>query len=730
MRLFWLVPLILFPLLLHAYVPGRAGGPDRPVTFRIDAANIRFEISDQVRGGLTNAEGRLLITADSDPLTAARNVIATLNGLQDVGFRFADLAVSPNEAVSGDGINSISFADTDVTRSIVNGALAVTRNRGFADGRVEEADIFFNPDMLFNPFMPDVGTDSLFATTGDPAANDVESTLLHEMIHALGGDHSSVLGATMFPAGRDGETFARTLTADDIAYLVDVYPGPQAAARFGRIQGTATFSTGGPIRGGMVTAVDPATGTVIGALTGQDGAFDFRVPPSSPGSAYVVYIEPLDGPVFPGDVDLMISQADTDFQVAFAPGAGLGGGVPVAAGQTVVVDIMAQPGPPVIDILRLGFLERATGVFSRFFGPVEVPDAPSAEMILFGAGLEFMQPGDFHVLNPRVTVRQNGIEVNPLNTLNGFPAVIVPLDFTGTGGVTQNLPDGTLGTIVITIGGATTAFTGALVLEELGAPEAKPEFGSNSLLGAASFGEAASGGLASLFVGISDFVAGTAVASAVPLSTQLAQTRVEFRPAGAAATKGQGAGIAAPLVFVSGPANQINLQIPWEIPPGIASVVVTASGAVSDAVNIAIAEFAPGIFSFDSGAGRAVAFFNDGTIIQPVGSFGLPARPAAVGEGFSVLATGMGPTAPPSVTGDNSSVGGTFVRRDTVALPTVTIGGVPAQVLASILSPEFVGVYQVGVIPQADTPAGDAVPIIIDIGGVASRADVTVAIAP
>ena len=87
----------------------------------------------------------------------------------------------------------------------------------------------------------------------------------------------------------------------------------------------------------------------------------------------------------------------------------------------------------------------------------------------------------------------------------------------------------------------------------------------------------------------------TAVASTVPLSAQLAQTTVEFTPQGSssAATKEQGAGVAAPLVFVSGPANQINLQIPWEIPPGIASVVVTAAGVASDPVNIAIAEFAP-----------------------------------------------------------------------------------------------------------------------------------------
>ena len=720
---FWMVPLFLSPLLLHGYVPGRTelGGP---VTFRTDAANIQFQISDQVRGGLANTNGRRLITTDSDPVSAVRNVIATLNGIEDAGFRFADLIISPTEAISGDGINSISFADSDANRSIVRGALAVTRNLGFADGRLDEGDIFFNPDMLGD------GSESLFATTGDPAANDIESTVLHEMLHALGADHSNVLGATMYPFGRDGETFARTLTADDIAYAVDVYPGPRAAARYGRIQGTATFAAGGPISAAGVAAADPATGIVIGGLTEPDGTYDIVVPPSSPGSGYVVYIEPLDGPVDASDVD-RAADADIEFQVTFAPAAGLTNPVPVAAGQQVTVDIAAQPGPALVDILVLGFVDPVTRRVGRNQGPVEVPDAQAADLVMHGLGLDQIQSGSIQVLHSGVTALSNGINVNPRTTVNGLPEVTIPLRFATAGGPTQNLPAGGLGTIVITIGGATTAYTGALVFEGLGAPEAKPEFGSSSLLGAASFGQAATGGLASLFVGIAEFVGATAVASTVPLPAQLAETTVEFTPQGTSAvTKEQAAGVAAPLVFVSGPANQINLQIPWEVPPGIASVVVTAAGVVSDAVNIAIAEFAPGIFSFDSGAGRAVAFFNDGTIIQPVGTFGLAARPAAIGEAFSVLATGMGPTNPASVTGDSSSVGGTFVLRNTVAQPTVTIGGVPAQVFASILSPEFVGVYQVVVIPQAGTPAGDAVPIIIDIGGAMSRGDVTVAIAP
>ena len=260
-------------------------------------------------------------------------------------------------------------------------------------------------------------------------------------------------------------------------------------------------------------------------------------------------------------------------------------------------------------------------------------------------------------------------------------------------------------------------------------PPGGPQFSSESLLGAAAFGPAASGGLASLFVGLSDFIGDQqSVAESIPLQTVLAATMVEFEPATANGAQ-QSAPIAAPLVFVSGPAGQINLQIPWEVPPGTASVVVTAGGTASAPVHLEIAKVAPGIFTFDFGAGRAIAFFNDGAIVHPEGTLGLPSRPAAIGEGFSLLVTGLGPTNNSPVTGDNSSAGGMYVERRTVSTPSVTIGGVAAQVFASILSPQFVGVYQVIVVPGAGTPAGDAVPIVIEIDGESSRDDVTVAIA-
>jgi uncharacterized protein (TIGR03437 family) len=60
----------------------------------------------------------------------------------------------------------------------------------------------------------------------------------------------------------------------------------------------------------------------------------------------------------------------------------------------------------------------------------------------------------------------------------------------------------------------------------------------------------------------------------------------------------------------------------------------------------------------------------------------------------------------------------------------VLIGGVPAQPIYSVLSPQFASEYQIGVTPAANTPTGNAVPLQIQIGGVTTSKQVTIAVAP
>jgi uncharacterized protein (TIGR03437 family) len=63
-------------------------------------------------------------------------------------------------------------------------------------------------------------------------------------------------------------------------------------------------------------------------------------------------------------------------------------------------------------------------------------------------------------------------------------------------------------------------------------------------------------------------------------------------------------------------------------------------------------------------------------------------------------------------------------------MPVVLIGGVQAQVAFSGLSPEFPGVNQINVVvPQGVTP-GNAVPLQLQVGGITSTDQVTIAISP
>ena len=233
-------------------------------------------------------------------------------------------------------------------------------------------------------------------------------------------------------------------------------------------------------------------------------------------------------------------------------------------------------------------------------------------------------------------------------------------------------------------------------------------------------------------------------ASSVPLPRRINDVEVFFlispRQKRLLEAKGGGQGapqesfVRAPLLFVS--PTQLNVQFPWEIDPavGVVEAVIVANGIASAPIEAAVAPFSPGIFSFDFGAGRAVATNLDATVAQVEGAlddFGLPARPVRIGDFLVILATGLGPVDPPAVTGDDSlDEDGNFVQRNTVTLPTVFIGGVEAQVVFSGLSPQFPGVYQLNVIVGDGTPIGDAVSLVIEIGGVRSRDDVTIAVGP
>jgi uncharacterized protein (TIGR03437 family) len=219
-----------------------------------------------------------------------------------------------------------------------------------------------------------------------------------------------------------------------------------------------------------------------------------------------------------------------------------------------------------------------------------------------------------------------------------------------------------------------------------------------------------------------------AIGDTVPLSVTLdTVTSVTFN------------GVPAGLYFV-GP-MQINAQLPFEslasgATTGTVDIVVTTNTGSSASQTVNVLPAVPGIFTANqTGLGQAIATDNTTNLIAaPAGSIaGITTSPISIGSGHALIVwcTGLGDVTPAIPDGANSfNPDGTYTLRNTVMQPTVTIGGVAAQFVYSILSPQYVGEYQIAVVPAAGTPTGSSVSLQVGINGITTSNQVTIAVAP
>ncbi len=184
-------------------------------------------------------------------------------------------------------------------------------------------------------------------------------------------------------------------------------------------------------------------------------------------------------------------------------------------------------------------------------------------------------------------------------------------------------------------------------------------------------------------------------------------------------------GIAAPLVYVS--QNQITLQVPYEVTIGAAKVLSLTNGAgPAITTSVTIAPTAPGIFSLSgSGAGPAAALnFNATTGLYSVNA---SSNAAKLGDTVVLYATGEGDYATAITPRTGLIFPITITPIPTVLpLPIVTIGGAAATV--SYAGPSIgslLGLLQLNVVVPAGSTTGAAVPISINVGGIASPPGVT-----
>jgi uncharacterized protein (TIGR03437 family) len=177
----------------------------------------------------------------------------------------------------------------------------------------------------------------------------------------------------------------------------------------------------------------------------------------------------------------------------------------------------------------------------------------------------------------------------------------------------------------------------------------------------------------------------------------------------------------APLIYAAN--GQINAIVPYEVAQvQRASVVVVYQGNASAPSPIAVSAVRPGIFT-GSYTGRG-----QGAVLNQDFSLNGPANPAQRGQYVSIYGTGEGVTTPPGMDGRASSTAGTPLPKVAAAC-SATIGNQPATVSYCGEAPGLTaGLVQVNVLVPESVAPGNAVPVTITIGGIASQAGVTLAV--
>ena len=279
-----------------------AGG--RQVTLKWPQANVRYSVSNTSVPGVTAADfqaavARAFASWEAVPTSA-------------ITYQFAGFT----SAVPGrdDGLSTLGFQN----RPDLDRVLAATNYViDSATGSLVESDIFFNSSFPWS-----------VAANGEPARFDIESIALHEIGHMSGLGHSALgetelragggrlvtaAEAVMFPiAYAVGSTAGRTLRADDIAGITDLYPTGDTASR-GSISGRVT-KNGTPVFGAHVVAFDPVTHAMVGSFT-LNAQGQFSIGSLSPGPR-ILRVEPIDDAETDSFFDAS-RNVDIDFRAAF-----------------------------------------------------------------------------------------------------------------------------------------------------------------------------------------------------------------------------------------------------------------------------------------------------------------------------------------------------------------------------------------------------------------------------
>jgi len=300
-----LASIVMFGSRLEAYLKLGSSVNGRAITLTWKTFPIRYFVTNRGVPGVTATQLQQTITT----------AFSTWEGVEGVSLSSEFAGFTAANPLDDDSVSVLGFVNRpDLDR--VLGSTSFTFD--VVSGEVVESDIFFNSSFPWS-----------IAAAGETDRFDLQSIALHEIGHLHGLGHSAlgetelraggrrVLGAAavMFPiAFSVGTTAGRTLRADDIAGILDLYATDAARRATGSISGRVT-KNGKGIAGAHVVAFNPANGKLVGGFTlGDDGSF--VIAGLDPGPQ-VLRAEPVDD----ADTDSFFEptlDVDVNFKVAFS----------------------------------------------------------------------------------------------------------------------------------------------------------------------------------------------------------------------------------------------------------------------------------------------------------------------------------------------------------------------------------------------------------------------------